>query len=82
KREDTIVPQPLTEVLPTAPSKGFEPVAAPVPDKPDHAKKDAAVATKPVEPLAKIIATTPDGKQLLPAEAIVDLVLGELRKLN
>jgi hypothetical protein len=86
KRADTIVPQPLNEVLPTAPSKGFEPVAAPVPDavpdKPDHASKDAAVATKPVEPLAKIIATTPDGKQLLPAEAITDLVLGELRKLN
>ncbi|MBW8857602.1 MAG: hypothetical protein JF604_25490, partial [Bradyrhizobium sp.] len=28
------------------------------------------------------IATTPDGKQLLPAEAIADLVLGELRKLE
>ncbi|MGT2440707.1 hypothetical protein ACU4GH_38505 [Bradyrhizobium betae] len=36
---------------------------------------------KPVEPPPKI-ATTPDGRQLLPADAIADLVLGELRKLE
>jgi hypothetical protein len=35
----------------------------------------------PVEPPPKI-ATTADGKRLLPAEAIADLVLGELRKLE
>lgn len=38
-------------------------------------------AAKPVERPAKIT-TTPDGKKLLPAEAIADLVLGELRKLE
>ncbi|MDH2346820.1 hypothetical protein QCM77_36310 [Bradyrhizobium sp. SSUT18] len=36
---------------------------------------------EPVEPPAKI-ATTPDGKRLLPAEVIADLVLGELRKME
>ena len=46
----------------------------------DTAEAEPAAA-KPVEPPPKI-ATTPDGKQLLPAEAIADLVLGELRKLQ
>ena len=36
---------------------------------------------EPVEPPEKI-ATTPDGKRLLPAEGIADLVLGELRKME
>ncbi|MCS3731875.1 hypothetical protein [Bradyrhizobium betae] len=93
KRADTIAPPPLTEVPPTAPTNGFEQVAAAIPEAAaksgnapaENASSAAPAATrpveKPVEPPPKI-ATTPDGKQLLPAEAIADLVLGELRKLE
>ncbi|WP_262048000.1 hypothetical protein [Bradyrhizobium sp. Bra78] len=94
---DGIVPPPLTEVPPTAPTNGFELVEPPTPDaapakaenrpenkaeiKPEKAAETVPAVTKPVEPPVKI-ATTPDGRQLLPAEAIADLVLGELRKLE
>jgi hypothetical protein len=85
RRADTIAPPPLAEVPPTAPTNGFEQVAAPIPDAapagPGTASNAAPAAAKPVEPPPKI-ATTPDGKQLLPADAIADLVLGELRKLE
>src|SRR4051812_27030765 len=90
---ESVAPPPLIEVPPpTAPTNGFELVepASDTPpveleDKPEsnseNASDAAQAATKPVEPPAKI-ATTPDGRQLLPAEAIADLVLGELRKLE
>lgn len=85
KRADSVAPPPLTEVPPTAPTNGFEPVEALVPDAApvnhENASNAVPAAEKPVEPPAKI-ATTPDGKRLLPAEAIADLVLGELRKLE
>jgi len=84
KRAESVVPPPLAEVPPTAPSNGAEAVAAPIPEptpvKPEDAP-DTAPSAAPVEQTAKI-ATTPDGKRLLPAEAIADLVLGELRKLE
>lgn len=83
KRADSVAPPPLTETPLTAPTNGFEPAVVPIPDaesaKPEMAS--APPAPKPVEPPAKI-ARTADGKQLLPAEAIADLVLGELRKLE
>lgn len=83
KRADGIVPPPLTGTPPTAPTNGFEPAVVPIPDaapaRPEIAS--APAAPRPVEPPAKI-ARTADGKQLLPAEAIADLVLGELRKLD
>ena len=89
RRADTIAAPPLAEVPPTAPTNGFEQVAASIPDAapagPGTASNAAPAAAKPVEkpvePPPKI-ATTPDGKQLLPADAIADLVLGELRKLE
>lgn len=95
KRADIIAPPPSDEVPPTAPSDKFEPAApaispeAPAGDaqvrdaevKDEGASKPAPAAAKPPEPPPKI-ATTADGKQLLPAEAIADLVLGELRKLQ
>ncbi|MBR1134022.1 hypothetical protein [Bradyrhizobium iriomotense] len=84
KRADIVAPPPLTEV-PSDPTHGFEPVAASVPDpapaQSDPASDTAPVAIKPAEPPVKI-ATTPDGRRLLPAEAIADLVLGELRKIE
>jgi hypothetical protein len=85
KRADTIAPPPLTDVPPTAPTNGFEQVVAVVPDmapaRPETASNAPPPAVKPVAPPPKI-ATTPDGKRLLPAEAIADLVLGELRKMD
>ncbi|WP_441233997.1 hypothetical protein [Bradyrhizobium sp. 930_D9_N1_4] len=93
KRADTVTPPPLTDVPPTAPTHGFELVEAPIPDeapakseikteiKTETASHAPPAAATPVEPPPKI-ATTADGKQLLPAEAIANLVLGELRKLE
>ncbi|MBB4372375.1 hypothetical protein GGD63_005183 [Bradyrhizobium sp. cir1] len=84
KRADIVAPPPLTEVPPTAPTHGSEPVAVSVPDAaPAQPPASDAVpaAAKPAEPPMKI-ATTPDGRKLLPAEAIADLVLGELRKME
>ena len=83
-RADSVMPPPLAEMPPTAPSNGFEPATPPVPDTIPVKRADApsmAPAAVPVEPPPKI-ATTPDGKRLLPAEAIADLVLGELRKME
>lgn len=85
KRAESVAPPPLAGVPPIAPAEEFEAVAAPIPQatptRQEGAPEAAPAAAKPVEPPAKI-ATTPDGKQLLPAEAIADLVLGELRKME
>ncbi|KYG25135.1 hypothetical protein SE92_17580 [Bradyrhizobium sp. AT1] len=85
KRTDNVAPPPLTDGPPTVPSNGAEVVAAPIAEaasaKPEDVPNAAPVAAAPVEQPAKIV-TTRDGKQLLPAEAIADLVLGELRKLE
>jgi len=85
KRADIVAPPPLAEVPPTVPTSGFEPVEAPppaaVPAKDQTEPNTAPPPAKPAEPPARI-ATTPDGRQLLPAEAIADLVLGELRKIE
>ncbi|MCK1384105.1 hypothetical protein [Bradyrhizobium sp. 21] len=85
KRADLVAPPPLFDVPPIAPANGFEPVEPPIADAapatPKNTSDAAPAVTKPVEPPAKI-ATTPDGKQLLPAEAIADLVLSELRKME
>lgn len=81
KRADSVAPPPLIATPPTAPTNGFEPAAVSMPDAAPASSEPAPPAPKPVEPPAKI-ARTADGKQLLPAEAIADLVLGELRKLE
>ncbi|WP_407187547.1 hypothetical protein [Bradyrhizobium centrosematis] len=83
KRADSVAPPPFTEGPPTAPSNGAEVDAAPAAEPPSQADvPDAAPASvEPIEQPAKIV-TTRNGRQLLPAEAIADLVLGELRKLE
>ncbi|QIP04335.1 hypothetical protein [Bradyrhizobium symbiodeficiens] len=85
KRADNVAPPPLTEGPPTVPSNGVEAEAALAAQsksiKLEETSDAAPAAVEPVEQLAKIV-TTRDGKQLLPAEAIADLVLGELRKLE
>ncbi|GMO33219.1 hypothetical protein [Bradyrhizobium sp. TM233] len=83
KRADSVAPPPLTEGPPTVPSNGAD--AAPIPEAASTGPEDVADAApaivEPVAQPAKIV-TTRDGKQLLPAEVIADLVLGELRKLE
>lgn len=88
KRADPVAPPPLTEGPPTVPSNGVDADAPPAAEpksaesaKPEEASIAPPPAVEPAEPPAKIV-TTRDGKQLLPAEAIADLVLGELRKLE
>lgn len=81
KRADSVAPPPLTEGPPTVPSNGA--VAAPGAAATSTMQEDAPdAAPAPVEQPAAKIVTTRDGRQLLPAEAIADLVLGELRKLE
>ncbi|MGY3033616.1 type IV secretory pathway VirB10-like protein [Bradyrhizobium sp. USDA 4354] len=83
KRADSVAPPPLAEVPPIAPADVVEPPETPTDPTAAKAENapDPAPDAKPVEQPAKI-ATTRDGKQLLPAEAIADLVLGELRKME
>ncbi len=83
KRADSITPPLLPEVPPTAPAdEAVEPSPADsAPASSEPAPDAAPIATNAEEAPSKI-ATTRDGKQLLPADAIADLVLGELRKLE
>lgn len=85
KRADNVAPPPLAEAPPTMPANGAEPVSAPVAEATSIRQEDASDAApakaEPDEQPAKVV-TTRDGRQLLPAEAIADLVLGELRKLE
>ena len=83
KRAEAASPPPLADFLPVAPAD--KPVAdvAQLPEaespKLQDASNDVAVP-KPVAPVSPSL--TADGKRLLPAEAIADLVLGELRKIE
>ncbi|MFK4489423.1 hypothetical protein [Bradyrhizobium sp. USDA 336] len=95
KRADPVAPPPLAEVPPIVPADPVEPAATSRSESKSESKSEsgsdaakaesapdaAAAAAEPAEPPAQI-ATTRDGKRLLPAEAIADLVLGELRKLD
>ncbi|MCA1383611.1 MULTISPECIES: hypothetical protein [unclassified Bradyrhizobium] len=91
KRADPVAPPPLAEVPPIVPADPVEPAATSRSESKSESGSDAAeaesapdaaaAAAEPAEPPAQI-ATTRDGKRLLPAEAIADLVLGELRKLD
>lgn len=86
KRAEAASPPPFADFVPAAPAAG---PAAAVPEIPEAespklqtgaAADEAAAAAKPVAPASQPL--TPDGKRLLPAEAIADLVLGELRKIE
>lgn len=85
KRADNLAPPPLVEVPPIVPADPVQPVETSrsdvAPAKVESAPDAASAATQPAES-PEPIATTRDGKRLLPAEAIADLVLGELRKLE
>jgi hypothetical protein len=81
KRADATSPPPLADFMPAA--RTADPVVV-VPEIPEA--ESPKLQDVPVEAAAKPVAAptplTPDGKQLLKAEAIAELVLGELRKIE
>ncbi|MFT4121254.1 hypothetical protein [Bradyrhizobium sp.] len=85
KRTETVEPPVLAEVPPSAPSNGAEAPLVPTPPEPSSTHQDesdaATDSVKPIEAPAHVTAQ-PDGKRRLPAEAIAELVLGELRKIE
>lgn len=80
KRAEAASPPPLADFMPAAPAAAPIADVAQIPEaespKLQEASDQPAAAPKLVAPL------TPDGKRLLPADAIADLVLGELRKIE
>ncbi|MGX4773753.1 hypothetical protein ACWAUC_28580 [Bradyrhizobium guangdongense] len=84
KRAEAASPPPLADGAPATPAAAPVPDVAQIPEaespKLQDAPGDAVSAPKAVAPAAQSL--TPDGKRLLPAEAIAELVLGELRKLE
>ena len=84
KRAEAAGPPPLADFVPAALAIGPAPVVVEIPEaaspKLQDADDAAVAAAKPVAPVTQSL--TPDGKRLLPADAIADLVLGELRKIE
>ena len=82
RRAESAGPPPLDELVLATPASGPEPVVIPEAASPKlQDVSDAATASaKPIEPVSQSL--TRDGKRRLPAEAIADLVLGELRKIE
>lgn len=90
KRADSLAPA----VTPEAPAPAAETAPETPADTPAEAADDGAIAADLAEPEVPVAARpaeqpapvpvrmTADGKRLLPAEAIADLVLGELRRLE
>ena len=90
KRADSLAPA----VTPEAPAPAAETAPETPVDTPAEAADDGAIAADLAEPEVPVAARpaeqpapapvrmTADGKRLLPAEAIADLVLGELRRLE
>lgn len=82
KRAEAASPPPPADVMPAAPAATPMADVAQIPEAESPKLQDAsdqAAAAKPVAPSPPL---TPDGKRLLPADAIADLVLGELRKIE
>jgi hypothetical protein len=74
-------PPPLAEPVPAAPADEPEAVVLDIPETASPKIQDSSDA--PVAAAAPVAQSlSPDGKRLLPAEAIADLVLGELRKIE
>ena len=84
KRAEAASPPPLADFLPVATAEAPAADVAQIPEaespKLQDASDTAVAAAKPVAAASQ--ALTPDGKRLLPAEAIAELVLGELRKIE
>lgn len=83
KRGQAASPPPLADFMPAASAAAPIAEVAQIPEAESPRLQDASdqavAAPKPVAPGPPL---TPDGKRLLPADAIADLVLGELRKIE
>lgn len=79
KRGQAASPPPLADFMPAAPIAEVAQIPEAESPKLQDASDQAVAAPKPVAPGPPL---TPDGKRLLPADAIADLVLGELRKIE
>lgn len=82
KRGQAASPPPLADFMPAASAAAPIAEVEQIPEAESPKLQDAsdqAAAPKPVAPGPPL---TPDGKRLLPADAIADLVLGELRKIE
>ncbi|MBR0726809.1 hypothetical protein [Bradyrhizobium manausense] len=84
KRTEAASPPPLADFMPAGPAAAPAADVAQVPEAESPKLQDAAdqavAAPTPVGPAAPSL--TADGKRLLPADAIAELVLGELRKIE
>jgi len=74
KRADAVEAAMPAEWIPTAPASQPEPAVSLQP------QAAPAAAAPPMEPAGQ--PATPQGRRRLPAEAIAELVLGELRKID
>ncbi|MGY0571608.1 hypothetical protein ACTGJ9_011595 [Bradyrhizobium sp. RDM12] len=79
KRAEAASPPPLADSMPAAPMAEVAQIPEAESPKLQDASDPAVTAVQPVAPSQPL---TPDGKRRLPAEAIADLVLGELRKIE
>lgn len=83
KRAEAASPPPLADFMPAAPAAAPSADVAQIPEAESPKLQDASdQATAAPKPVAPGQARTPDGKRLLPASVIADLVLGELRKIE
>lgn len=79
KRAEAASPPPLADFMPAAPIAEVAQIPEAESPKLQGASDQAGTAPKPVAPGPPL---TPEGKRLLPADAIANLVLGELRKIE
>lgn len=82
KRAEAASPPPLADFMPAAPAAAPIADVAHIPEAESPKLQDASSQTVAPKPVAPSPPLTPDGKRLLPADAIADLVLGELRKIE
>lgn len=80
KRAEAASSPPLADFMPAAPIRDVAQIPEAESPKLQDASDAAVAAPKPVASASQSL--TPDGKRRLPAEAIADLVLGELRKIE
>lgn len=83
KRAEAASPPPLADFMRATPAAALLADVAQIPEaespKLQNGSDQAVAAPKQVAPSPPL---TPEGKRLLPADAIADLVLGELRKIE
>lgn len=79
KRAEAASPPPLADFMPATPIADVAQIPEAESPKLQDGSDQAVAGPKPVAPSPSL---TPEGKRLLPADAIADLVLGELRRIE